>query len=424
MHKTTEIFLLSTPLIVVLVSLAIMPIIASKFWNKNDKSFLLIVSLISIGSSYLMLSSGGEIIYKSITEDYIPFIVTLFTLFLLSQGIELKVQTLPLPFVNCVFLFFCSILASFIGTTGASMLFLKPFMDINQKRSSKSHLLIFFIFLVSNIGGILSPLGDPPLLLGYLNGVNFFWYMKNLFIEWCIYVFGILLLVYIIDKYKFKKENPFIMTKFTFSIKIKGIKNVFLLSITTLVLFLDIGKTVLHTNIDETIIKIPILTLICLCSWLNGNKNVNFDSFKEVIVVFFAIFISIAPVVFILENNSDTIQNTIHYLEKFFKAQTIYFWLCGLSSSFLDNTPSYLLFFKIAGGNANHLMHQATEVLKAISISSVVMGSMTYIGNAPNMMVKSIAEKNGVMVPSFVGYMLWSCCIVLPISFFVLLLRM
>lgn len=298
------------------------------------------------------------------------------------------------------------------------MLFLRPFLEMNKDRHHKSHLIIFFIFLVSNIGGLLTPLGDPPLLLGYLHGIDFTWELKNLIGYWLGYLAICLSILYIIDDFVLRKENlEHKLKDRKFSIEIGGWLNIALILSTVFVLFFDFKDFDLH--IPHMCIKNVILLLFCAISFTNSRikkEKIDFSPFGEVAGTFFVIFIVIAPVLFILNTNSDAIHKYIIDMSNGSDGSMVYFWLCSLASSFLDNAPSYLLFFNMAGGNPQELMYVYPNVLKAISISAVVMGSVTYIGNAPNMMVKSIADKRGIKMPSFVGYMLWSCTIILPIS--------
>lgn len=413
MLENVKVCLLTFPLVFVLLSLAIMPILCERFWKKYEVLILFGVSILSITESFLLLDSTKTILYHSLVQDYIPFIVMLFTLYTLSNGINIQITVPPTPLNNVLYIMCCGLFSSIIGTTGASMLFLKPFLSINQERKHKSHLIVFFIFIVSNIGGVLTPLGDPPLLLGYLYGVDFFWCAKNLSVEWAVYMVSCAVILLVIDHIKFKKEN--IQIENTFFIKIKGINNIVFLLITVFVLFINIGDTV-GDNIPVIFLKNIILLGLCGISLCHKKKKMDFKAFKEVAITFLVIFTVIAPVIFLLENNVDTIKKCIFDLGSNVLPSTIYFWMCGIASSFLDNAPSYLLFFNMAGGNAQELMTVFPELLKAISLSAVVMGSITYIGNAPNMMVRSIAVSQGVKMPSFVGYMCWSLCIILPLS--------
>ncbi len=409
-----EIVILCLPLALVLLSLALMPLLATKFWHKNEVKALSITAVISICLSFILIENATSVLHDAVIEDYIPFIITLFTLYFLGHGIHIKLKSSSSSMANVSFLGVCSVFASLIGTTGASMLFLRSFLEMNRERKNKSHLVIFFIFLVSNIGGLLTPLGDPPLLIGYIHGVDFFWMSQNLFSSWFLYVAICLLLLFIIDKIILRKEITKLNDK-KFSVNITGWLNISLIIGAIVVLSANL-------KIDYSIfIKSFILLVFCGISYVNSKskqqEKIDFTPFKEVAITFLVIFVVIAPVLFILSTHTKSIQELISNLSNGTHSSVVYFWLCGLTSSFLDNAPSYLLFFNMAGGNANELMNVTPSILKAISISSVVMGAMTYIGNAPNMMVRSISKKHGINMPSFLGYMLWSCLVILPISF-------
>ena len=404
---------LSVPLAVVLLSLAFMPLLAPKFWHKNEGTVFAIVSAISVVALYSLLPEANHILKDAIVDDYIPFIIMLFTLYTLSHGIHIKLKASSETLSNIIFLAFCSLFSSVIGTTGASMLFLRPFLEMNKDRNNKSHLIIFFIFLVSNIGGLLTPLGDPPLLLGYLHGIDFFWELRNLFPYWISYLAVCLAILYIVDKIALRKENSATTLKRSkFSITIGGYLNICLIIATVFVLAFEIN------------IYLKDILLLAFCGLsLYRNRQVgekiDYAPFLEVARTFLVIFIVIAPVLFILNIHSDSIHKYILTISNGGDGSMVYFWLCSLASSFLDNAPSYLLFFNMAGGNPEELMYVYPKILSAISISSVVMGSMTYIGNAPNMMVKSIATRKGIPMPSFVGYMLWSFVIIFPLSYII-----
>ena len=417
---SVEVLLLSAPLVLVLLSLALMPLALPKSWSKIEFSIFGILAAISVCFSFYFINDAKKIFYHILIEDYVPFIIMLFTLYTLSHGIKINIKTTPGTLQNVVFLGIASIFASLIGTTGASMLFLQPFLDMNKNRAQKLHLIIFFIFLVANIGGLLTPLGDPPLLLGYLHGVKFTWFFQELFPYWVIYVGLCLSIMACIDKLKLQKEK---IQQEKYKIQIHGSLNITLIILTAFVLFVDFDFDFLVPNVC---IKNSMLLLFCLLSFLNSkrhkNTKIDFAPFAEVARTFFIIFIVIAPVLFLLEQNSAAIREYINQSCNGSNGAMTYFWLCSLASSFLDNAPSYLLFFNMAGGNAYELMTQYSDILKAISVSAVVMGSMTYIGNAPNMMVRSIAERKGVKMPSFIGYILWSSLIILPISFVISLI--
>lgn len=419
-----EILILSMPLVIVLLGLALMPLIAARFWSKNEIRVFLVLCVVSIASVCSFIPNASGLYRHILIEDYVPFIIMLFTLYTLSHGIDIQLNAIPSTLFNICFLGASSLFSSIIGTTGASMLFLLPFIKVNNVRKHKSHLLIFFIFLVSNIGGLLTPLGDPPLLLGYLHGIEFSWQLKNLFSYWLFYTMVCLAVFYIIDTHLLKKEGAIPTHNAKLSIKISGWFNIFLIFLAAFVIFWEFGNINITNNytIPGAFVKNAILLTLCLLSYSRGlrqKKKIDFAPFKEVARTFLVIFIVIAPVLFVLNQNSDEIHKYIVKASNGSDGSYIFFWLCSLTSSFLDNAPSYLLFFNMAGGNPQELMCVYPGVLKAISISSVVMGAMTYIGNAPNMMVKSIADKCKIKMPSFIGYMGWSFIIILPISLIV-----
>ncbi|MDR1391460.1 MAG: sodium:proton antiporter [Holosporales bacterium] len=419
-----EITILSLPLVIVLFSIALFPIFAPNFWRKNEVTIFSIISLFSVCSTYALTLDASGIIKNALIDEYLPFIITLFTLYTLTHGINIELKSPSNTISNIIFLALCSSFSSIIGTTGASMLFLRPFLDMNKNRHRKAHLVIFFIFLVSNIGGLLTPLGDPPLLLGYLHGVDFSWELKNIFLYWCTYIMSCLAIFYFVDKVSLRKEKlEHRLIDRKFSIKISGSLNIVMIALTVLTLFIDFEdicfpfcEACLIPNVWLKDIILLIFCAISLCYSRRCGAKMDFVPFGEVAKTFFVIFIVIAPVLFILSKNSEAIHGYMTHANRGNDGAIMYFWLCALASSFLDNAPSYLLFFNMAGGNAEELMHVYPSILSAISISSVVMGSMSYIGNAPNMMVKSIAERGGIKMPHFIGYMLWACLIIFPIS--------
>lgn len=464
----SQVIYLSAPLILVLLSLAFMPLIAPNFWHRFDNKILGGIAVISVLTTFKFIEKANDIMEHTLIEDYVPFIIMLFSLYVLSNGINVKIKAIPNTLNNIIFLGLCSIFSSVIGTTGASMLLLKPFIEMNRERKRKTHLMVFFIFMVSNIGGILTPLGDPPLLLGYLHGVEFFWCLKNLGWMWIFYITSCLAILAVIDSVIISKEKSAI-EHVPFSIEIKGFINIVLILITVTVLFSDINMLAKNCillvfclfsltdfgriKIKKTVLKKIMLPLVLLSIFLviritlglhfvgidiillailavmfirkhdihhQSFTSIDLEPFKEVAITFFIIFIVMAPVSFVLTQFSDDIHRCVMDLGSVEKhGADIYFWLCGVTSSFLDNAPSYLLFFNMAGGNPDELMYVYTDVLKAISTSAVVMGAMTYIGNAPNMMVRSVALRHKIKMPSFVGYIGWAMIVILPLSIIV-----
>ena len=419
----------------VLLSLAIMPLLAPKFWHAHFGKISLAWALISI---WMIMDSFGFFVALSEILDvyvhhFIPFIIFILSLYVIAGGIKIDILTKPNPYFNTIFLGVTSFIASWIGTTGAAMLFIRPFLHVNQARDSKRHLVIFFIFLVCNIGGSLTAVGDPPLFLGFLNGVDFFWPTTHMFGPFLTVTIPLLCIFFFMDNRAFKKEG--ISTASVdggdrFILKFSGRRNFLYLMLAVSAIILsglwktESGITIYHTKIlfSDVFRDLALLGLTIL-SLTRGNQNVRKENkfswapFMEVLKVFAAIFVTAAPVIAILKAGSNgslsslvAMVNTPEGPNNF-----LYFWITGGLSSVLDNAPTYLVFFNLAGGDAEVLMTTLSKTLLAISAGSVFLGAMTYIGNAPNFMIKSIAESDGISMPSFFGYVAWSCAILLPV---------
>lgn len=368
----------------------------------------------------------------AILLEYVPFIILLFALYTVAGGIFVRGNIHGSPLTNTGILAIGAFLASFVGTTGASMVLIRPIIRANDNRAYNVHVVIFFIFIVSNVGGALTPLGDPPLFVGFLKGVSFFWTTTNLFAETML-VAGILLaLFYALDSYLYRKEGVVRPDPTPDSrVKVMGLESlVFVAIIIGAVLLRAEWKPGIQFNVLGVYIQIQDLAsnLIMLAAAFASLKfarkeyreanGFNWGPILEVGKLFAGIFICIVPVLAILAagkagaaaplvalvTNADGTPNNI-----------MYFWLTGLLSSFLDNAPTYLVFFELAGGNPQVLMTTLATTLAAISTGAVYMGANTYIGNAPNFMVYAIAKDMGVKMPSFFGYMLWSGAILIPI---------
>ncbi|WP_300967926.1 sodium:proton antiporter, partial [uncultured Desulfovibrio sp.] len=367
--------------------------------------------------------------------DYIPFIVLLFALFTVAGGVRLKGTLVGTPVVNTGLLAIGTVLASWMGTTGAAMLLIRPLLRANAHRRYRVHSVVFFIFLVANIGGSLTPLGDPPLFLGFLKGVSFFWTTTHLFFKTLCLAAALLVLFFIIDSLLFSREGrptpPHDPDAAEEKLGLEGSVNLlFLLGIVGAVL--ASGMVNLGTWIE--VYGVPVegqnllrdIALLCLAglSWkftsrrcrdLNG---FSWAPIEEVAKLFFGIFLSMIPAIAILRAGTEGALSSLIKMVSTPDGQPVnamYFWLTGALSSFLDNAPTYLVFFNTAGGDAQHLMTDMATTLIAISAGAVFMGANTYIGNAPNFMVRSIAENQGVRMPSFFGYMMWSCGILVPL---------
>ncbi len=416
----SEVLLLIAPIALVLLSIALMPLFAPNFWREKESIFFAVMVLFSVITDFIYIPSAKSILMNTIFHDYIPFIVMLFTLYVLSHGIHIKVNAFPTTIANVIFLAIGGVISSFIGTTGAAMLLIRPFIAFNESRTHKAHLLVFFIIIISNIGGLLTPLGDPPLLLGYLHGVDFIWLTTHMLKYWGGYIAICLTFLAVVDKLVLRFEHFDECTKSPeVKISIGGVINIILLCVTAIILFINVDWHVY--TIPTIYIKDAILLVLTGISlWIQKTKHqkIDFIPFLEVVKTFFVIFIVLAPVLYLMENNTETIHKFLNHISNDGESIPLaYFSLCAMASAFLDNAPSYLLFFHMTGQDAVTLMSKHSDILTAISVSSVVMGAMTYIGNAPNMMVRNIAMRRSINMPSFVAYMGYACLIILPTTY-------
>jgi Na+/H+ antiporter NhaD/arsenite permease-like protein len=406
------------PFVLMLLSMAILPIATPDFWKSNLNKTLLSLA-VSSPVLFLALNHQPQLLKHSMM-DYVSFIILLGALFVISGGIYIQGTFSGTPFMNTVFLAIGALLANLIGTTGASMLLIRPYMHANQKRQRRSHLIIFFIFLVSNISGLLTPLGDPPLFLGFLRGVPFQWTLR-LFPQWLVAVGGLLIIFNFVDQYVFNKEDvetPGALTEEVQSRRkliVKGKRNFLCLLGVMMAAFLS-GWFVWPRGIQES-----IMIAMALISWFGTPRAVHkanhfhFDPIAEVAALFLGIFISMVPALEILNR-----QAAVWKIDQPWQ----YFWMTGTLSSFLDNAPTYLTFAALASGSMGGsfgdlgaLIHSGAgaKLLCAISCGAVFMGANTYIGNGPNLMVRSIAEHSGIKMPSFAGYMAYSGTILMPL---------
>ena len=419
----------------ILLSIAIFPLVAVNIWHHH---FGKITALWCLGFMIPFLFTFGftelsHVVAHALLLEYVPFMVLIFALFTVSGGIYLEGSLKGTPKLNAMILLIGTFLASFMGTTGAAMLLIRPLLRANENRKNRVHIVIFFIFLVANIGGSLTPLGDPPLFLGFLKGVDFFWTMKHMFMPLIITTAIVLAIFFVIDSYYYKKEGNVAVAKTEAKVpfSIQGKFNfLFLGGIIVGVLISGFWKsgvefTILGTPIElQNIVRDIILLAMAFISLKVTSKEIHrknefgWDPVLEVAKLFAGIFITIAPVLAILKAGADGsmsgIVNMVHDTNGA-PIDSMYFWMTGALSAFLDNAPTYLVFFNLASGDAHHLMTDLSPTLLAISMGSVFMGAVTYIGNAPNFMVKSIATQAGVNMPTFFGYMKWSVLVLIPV---------
>ena len=432
------------PFVGILLSIALFPLFAPRFWHHHFPKVSAFWALVLAVPFIIAYKGEGvqEILHIYIT-DYIPFIVLLWGLFAASGGILLSGTLVGTPAVNLLLLVIGTILASWMGTTGASMVLIRPVLRANRFRKNKMHVVIFFIFLVSNIGGSLTPLGDPPLFLGFLHGVPFFWTF-NIFSEFLLVALILLGSFFLIDTAMYRRERTEVEARFSEAehvpLRLQGLHNLFFLAgIMGAVLFsgmVKLGEVNLfgvHTPIQNLIREATILLMIYL-SMKTTSKQIRRDNeftwfpIKEVAYLFAGIFMTIVPALAMLRAGGE---GALAGIVEWTREPAQFFWITGSLSSFLDNAPTYLTFYNLAQGRlglTDTIVHQMLTgnvlhgseavfipILKAISTGAVFFGAMTYIGNAPNFMVRSIAEENRVKMPSFFGYMLWSIGILVPV---------
>ena len=428
------------PFVCMLLSIAIMPLAAPHFWEHHFGKISIFWGLAFLVPCWLVYGFSTALyeFLHIILLDYVSFIILLFALFTVAGGVRLKGSLVGTPIVNTGILAVGTVLASWMGTTGAAMLLIRPLLRANAHRKYRMHSVVFFIFLVANIGGSLTPLGDPPLFLGFLKGVSFFWTTTHLFSLMTIVSLALLAIFFVMDTALYSREGrptPPASETGNEKLGLDGkINLLFLLGVVMAVLasgmfplgtWIEIyGVPVEGQNIlrDLALLGLAGLSLKFTsqsCRELNG---FSWAPIEEVAKLFLGIFMSMIPAIAILRAGTDGALGSLIQLVTGPDGQPVnsmYFWLTGALSSFLDNAPTYLVFFNTAGGNASQLMGDMAMTLTAISAGAVFMGANTYIGNAPNFMVRSIAENQGVRMPSFFGYMAWSCGILVPL--FVLL---
>ncbi len=423
---------MAIPFAGVLLSISLLPLLLPKLWHRFENWILLGWALLSLAmiTEVKGITKTGFALTEIALHEYLPFIILLTTLYIISGGLHIRLKTVASPLTNTGFLLIGSLIASIVGTTGAAMLLIRPFIHMNRHRHYQSHNIVFFIFTVANVGGCLTPLGDPPLFLGYLNGVDFFWTLKHLFTPFLLTIFPILGIYMVVDWVLEKREKTTkeIIPQPDSQFLLEGRVNLFLLlGVLFVVVASNIPKGlpayhILECEIslnqllrDLGLIVLAIISYAITLKAVHKHHHFSWGPILEVARVFAAIFVTMIPVnMMLLAGAKGPFAPLLAFAGQHHPA-FVYFWLTGIFSAFLDNAPTYLIFFKMAGGNAEILMGPMFKILMAISLGSVFMGALTYIGNAPNFMVRAIAKQSGVHMPSFLGYMVWSFSILLPI---------
>jgi len=391
------------PFIALLLTIAVAPLGAPHWWESNAHKLLVAAALgAPVLVMYLVRNPRALL---GMAEDYVSFIVLLSGLYAIAGGIRLTGDLQATPLTNTTFLGLGALLASFIGTTGASMVLIRPLLQTNRERRRVRHTVVFFIFLVSNVGGMLTPLGDPPLFLGHLQGVPFAWTFR-LWPHW-LFMTGVLLALYFVwDAREYRRESPAAIRRDIAEIaplRLQGALNALALGLVVLaVAFLRAPwrEIVIVACAGVSVWRTPAA--------IRHANRVTAGPMVEVAVLFLGIFVTMIPALELLRARAG---------ELGVRAPWQFFWATGVLSTFLDNAPTYVTFLALAQGLriTPEVVGVTHHVLAAISVGAVAMGANSYIGNAPNFMVKAIAEEAKIPMPSFFGYMLYSCAVLLPL---------
>lgn len=418
------------PFAIMLLTIAIAPLVMEHKWEKNRNKFIFTM-IISVATTILLSCYGmGGAVWHNILFDYIPFVMLLLALFVVTGGIHISGDITATPLVNTFILGMGFAMASVMGTTGAAMLLIRPLLQINQQRTHKVHTVLFFIALVANCGGILTPLGDPPLFLLYLRGAEFQWF-STLFPEW-VTVGALLLAIYmVVDRYYYAKEPADAKLRDLTEqepLKIQGMRNfLYLGMVIAAVLFLNKNYIPAMENMHSPIyfLREIALAAIILLSWFTTRRQIRTDNhftwepISEVAILFVGIFVTMTPAMMYLNQ---------HAMELGLTEPWQFYYSTGILSSFLDNAPTAVAFHTVASGlplaeGVDCVACISASLLRAISLAAVFFGSMTYIGNGPNFMVKAIAEQDGIKMPSFFGYILkFALVVLLPVYIIVQLI--
>ncbi len=423
------------PFVGILLCIATGPVFYPHVWEHHYGKFTTFWAALIVVPLFLTadVSTVTTTLAHTAFLEYMPFILLLLALFVAAGGVYLEGNLHDSVFTNAVLLAVGAVMASIVGTTGAAMILIRPLIRANDDRRYNTHVVVFFIFLVANIGGALSPLGDPPLFIGFLKGVDFFWTTKHLWQE-TLFVGGVVLAIFIaIDLYLHHREGRFTHKKDPTPdspLKLHGTINLVLIAVIIAAILMSAqwkpGISFFVAGVElriQDLLRDAILVVVVFASlaWTQKSDRAangfSWGPIQEVAILFAGIFICIVPVMAMLQAGAQgpfaALLGLVTHADGSNNAAA-YFWLTGILSSFLDNAPTYLVFFQLAGGDPQVLMGVKAATLAAISSGAVYMGANTYIGNAPNFMVYAIARQAGVNMPSFFGFMVWSGLVLIP----------
>ena len=424
------------PFIGILLTIAIGPLLFPRVWHRHYGKLAFAwatLTLAPMAALHGVPTALAELVHAMLGE-YLSFIVLLFTLYVVAGGILVTGNLRGTPLVNAAILAFGTAIASLVGTTGAAIILIRPLIRANAARLNNVHVIVFFIILVANVGGALSPLGDPPLLVGFLHGVDFFWATRHLLMP-TLLVAGLVLVAFVaVDLWHYRKDRLITTVGESdppLDLRVRGTINLVLIAAVIGAILgaafwqPDIALDIYGTKVelqnalrDAALLFIAFLSLILTHDEHREANGFTWDPILEVVILFAGIFACIIPIVAMLQAGKD---GSFAWLLETVKTddgsphQVAYFWLTGILSAFLDNAPTYLVFFELAGGDAKALMGPLASTLAAISMGAVYMGALTYIGNAPNLMVYAIAIERGIKMPSFFGYIAWSAAVLVPV---------
>lgn len=424
------------PFIGILLSIATGPLLFPQLWHHHYGKLAFVWATLTLAPMAALYGAPTALaaLVHALVAEYLSFIVLLFALYVVAGGILVTGNLRGTPLVNTAFLVFGATIASVVGTTGAAMILVRPLIRANAARLNNVHVIVFFIILVANVGGALSPLGDPPLFVGFLRGVDFFWTTRHLLLPTAL-VAGLVLLAFVVlDTWHYRKDRLITTVgeaRPPVNLRVRGIVNLLLIAAIIgailgaawwkpgVVFDLYGAKLELQDILrDAMLLLIAILSLVLTHEEHREANGFTWDPILEVAILFAGIFACIIPVLAMLQAGNG---GSFAWLLAAVTARdgaphdVAYFWLTGVLSALLDNAPTYLVFFELAGGNAATLMGPLATTLAAISMGAVYMGAMTYIGNAPNLMVYAIAVERGIKMPSFFGYLGWSTAVLAPI---------
>jgi Na+/H+ antiporter NhaD/arsenite permease-like protein len=423
------------PFIGILTTIAVAPLLAPKFWQRHYGKLAFIwaaLAVVPLAALYDLPTALAAFLHTMLA-DYMSFIVLLFALYVVAGGILVTGNLRGTPLVNTALLALGAAIASLVGTTGAAMILIRPLLRANAARLHNAHVIVFFIFLAANIGGSLTPFGNPPLFVGFLQGVDFFWTAQHLAAPTAVAAALVLAAFLIVDLWLYRHDRKITTVGEAQSpvrLRLRGRVNFLLIAGIVAAIFgsafwrpgvhIEVyGTTLELQNLvrDAALVLIAVLSLVLTPNEHREANGFTWEPIAEVAMLFGGIFACIIPVLAMLQAGSG---GAFSWLLAAATAEggpndVAYFWLTGALSAFLDNAPTYLVFFALAGGDPTALMGPLASTLAAISMGATYMGALTYLGNAPNLMIYAIAVERGVKMPSFFGFMIWSCTVLLPV---------